>query len=180
MKIGRGNRSTRREPAPAPLCPPQIPNPTWPDSGSNPSLRGGKPATKRLSCGTAKPVACKAYSLTLKVETLHFRNVSNILPDYKAYISEDYILYNHRRENLKPHITWYTHCRKLLSKNKCYTNVFRAFTIPWWRGLTLTDVIPSRWGIMLIQHRSIRCDCSSSRHIAAWESCAPLQQTERR
>jgi hypothetical protein len=30
MKIGRGNRSTRREPAPAPLCPPQIPHElTW-------------------------------------------------------------------------------------------------------------------------------------------------------
>jgi hypothetical protein len=25
MKIGRGNRSTRRKPAPTPLCPPQIP-----------------------------------------------------------------------------------------------------------------------------------------------------------
>jgi hypothetical protein len=25
MRIGRGNRSTRRKPAPAPLCPPQIP-----------------------------------------------------------------------------------------------------------------------------------------------------------
>jgi hypothetical protein len=25
MKIGRGHRGTRREPAPAPLCPPQIP-----------------------------------------------------------------------------------------------------------------------------------------------------------
>jgi hypothetical protein len=25
MKIGRGNRRTRRKPAPAPLCPPQIP-----------------------------------------------------------------------------------------------------------------------------------------------------------
>jgi hypothetical protein len=25
MKLGRGNRSTRRNPAPAPLCPPQIP-----------------------------------------------------------------------------------------------------------------------------------------------------------
>jgi hypothetical protein len=25
MKIGRGNLSTRRKPAPAPLCPPQIP-----------------------------------------------------------------------------------------------------------------------------------------------------------
>jgi hypothetical protein len=26
MKIGRGNRSTRRKPAPAPLCPPQTPH----------------------------------------------------------------------------------------------------------------------------------------------------------
>jgi hypothetical protein len=26
MKIGRVNRSTRRKPAPAPLCPPQIPH----------------------------------------------------------------------------------------------------------------------------------------------------------
>jgi hypothetical protein len=26
MKIARGNRSTRRKPAPAPLCPPQIPH----------------------------------------------------------------------------------------------------------------------------------------------------------
>jgi hypothetical protein len=26
MKTGRGNRSTRRKPAPAPLCPPQIPH----------------------------------------------------------------------------------------------------------------------------------------------------------
>jgi hypothetical protein len=25
MKIGRGNRSNRRKPAPAPFCPPQIP-----------------------------------------------------------------------------------------------------------------------------------------------------------
>jgi hypothetical protein len=25
INIGRGNRSTRRKPAPAPLCPPQIP-----------------------------------------------------------------------------------------------------------------------------------------------------------
>jgi hypothetical protein len=26
MKVGRGNRSSRRKPAPAPLCPPQIPH----------------------------------------------------------------------------------------------------------------------------------------------------------
>jgi hypothetical protein len=30
MKIGRGNRSTRRKPAAVPLCPPQIPHElTW-------------------------------------------------------------------------------------------------------------------------------------------------------
>jgi hypothetical protein len=38
-------------------------NPTWPDLGSNPGCRGGKPATKRLSYGTAylralQPVKC--------------------------------------------------------------------------------------------------------------------------
>jgi hypothetical protein len=30
-----------------------ITNPTWPDPGSNPSRRGGKPATNRLNYGTA-------------------------------------------------------------------------------------------------------------------------------
>jgi hypothetical protein len=29
------------------------PNPTWPDPGSNPGHRGGKPATNRLSYGAA-------------------------------------------------------------------------------------------------------------------------------
>jgi hypothetical protein len=30
MRIGRGNRSTRRKPVPVPLCPPQIPHDlTW-------------------------------------------------------------------------------------------------------------------------------------------------------
>jgi hypothetical protein len=49
MRIGRGNRSTWRKPAPMPLCPPQIPS----DLGSNQGRRGGKPATNCLSYGTA-------------------------------------------------------------------------------------------------------------------------------
>jgi hypothetical protein len=49
MRIGRGNRSTRRKPAPMPLCPPQIPH----DLTSNPGRRGGKPEINRLSYGTA-------------------------------------------------------------------------------------------------------------------------------
>jgi hypothetical protein len=33
------------------FCPSQ--NPTWPDPGSNPGRRGGKPGTNRLSYGAA-------------------------------------------------------------------------------------------------------------------------------
>jgi hypothetical protein len=50
MMTCRGNRSTRRKPAPAPLCPPQTPH-AYQDA--NPGRRGGKPATNRLSKGTA-------------------------------------------------------------------------------------------------------------------------------
>jgi hypothetical protein len=50
LMICRGNPSTRRKPAPVPLCPPQIPH-ACPDA--NPGRRGGKPGTNRLSYGTA-------------------------------------------------------------------------------------------------------------------------------
>jgi hypothetical protein len=50
MIIGRGNRNTRRKPAPVPLVH-HKPHILCPDA--NPGRRGGKPATNRLSCGTA-------------------------------------------------------------------------------------------------------------------------------
>jgi hypothetical protein len=50
MMIGRGNRSTRRKPAPVPLCPPETQH-AAPDA--NPGRRGGKPATNRMNYGTA-------------------------------------------------------------------------------------------------------------------------------
>jgi hypothetical protein len=58
MKIGTGNRSTRRKPAPAPLCPPQIP---LEEPGSNPGRRGGNPATNPLDLwrGLAKHVSAE-------------------------------------------------------------------------------------------------------------------------
>jgi hypothetical protein len=50
MMIGKGNRSSRRKPAPVPIL--STTNPTCcPDA--NPGRRGGKPATNRLSYGTA-------------------------------------------------------------------------------------------------------------------------------
>jgi hypothetical protein len=54
MKTGWGNRSTRRKPTPAPLCPPQ--NPTWQTRSRTPDRSGGKPATNRLSYGVARPI----------------------------------------------------------------------------------------------------------------------------
>jgi hypothetical protein len=48
--IGRGNRSTRRNSVPVPLCPSQTPTCVL---GYEPGRRGGKPATNRLSYGTA-------------------------------------------------------------------------------------------------------------------------------
>jgi hypothetical protein len=41
-------------------------NPTWPDLGSNPGSRGGKPVTNRLSYGTAwKPTIYLISQLTV-------------------------------------------------------------------------------------------------------------------
>jgi hypothetical protein len=51
IKFGRGNRSTRRKPTPAPLCPPQ--NPTWQIRSRTPDRSGGNPVTNRLSYGAA-------------------------------------------------------------------------------------------------------------------------------
>jgi hypothetical protein len=50
MMIARGNRSTRRKPAPVPLFSPQTPH-ACPDVTSG--RRGGKPATNRLIYGKA-------------------------------------------------------------------------------------------------------------------------------
>jgi hypothetical protein len=58
MMIGRGNRITGRKRAPLPLCPPQTPH-ACPDA--NPGRRGGKPATNRLSYGTAS--SCSPVSI---------------------------------------------------------------------------------------------------------------------
>jgi hypothetical protein len=61
MMTGRGNRSTRRKPAPMPLCPPQTPHAC---PHANPGRRGEKPATNRLSYGTAN------FRLALRISIL--------------------------------------------------------------------------------------------------------------
>jgi hypothetical protein len=51
MKLTGENRSTRGENLPSANL--STTNPTWTEPGSNPGLRGGRPATNRLSHGTA-------------------------------------------------------------------------------------------------------------------------------
>jgi hypothetical protein len=51
MKLTGENRQLGEKPVPMPLCPPQISHGL--DLGSNPGLRGERPATNRLSHGTA-------------------------------------------------------------------------------------------------------------------------------
>jgi hypothetical protein len=51
MKLTGENRSTRGKTCPSATF--STTNPTWTDRGSNPGVRGGRPATNRLSHGTA-------------------------------------------------------------------------------------------------------------------------------
>jgi hypothetical protein len=68
MKFGRGNRSTRRKPTPAPLCPPQ--NPTWQTQSQTLDHSGGKPATNRLSYGATffSPISSPLTTCRFTVE----------------------------------------------------------------------------------------------------------------
>jgi hypothetical protein len=54
MKLTGENRSTRGKTCPSATL--SSTNPTWTDPGSNPGPRGERPATNRLSHGTAYPV----------------------------------------------------------------------------------------------------------------------------
>jgi hypothetical protein len=51
MKLTEETRRTRGKTCPSATL--STTNPTWTDSGSNPVLRGGRPAANRLSHGTA-------------------------------------------------------------------------------------------------------------------------------
>jgi hypothetical protein len=63
MKIGKGNRSTRRKPVPAPLCPPQIPHDL-----TRARTRTAAVGSQRL---TVWAVARVALSLTLCKQAAH-------------------------------------------------------------------------------------------------------------
>jgi hypothetical protein len=112
IKFGRGNRSTRRKPTPAPLCPPQ--NPTWQTRSRTLDHSAGKPATNRLIYGAAFfiPISSPLTTRRFTVEVfdpastrvfldpkyggeIFFRNVGWLSTDYTA-------LYPRRQNYSKP------------------------------------------------------------------------------
>jgi hypothetical protein len=90
MKIGRGNRSTRRKPAPAPLCPPQIPLDQTP--GSNPGRRGGKSATNRLSYCAVWRMELGEYIKILSKVTLNRRWWEYVSLTWPSSVSLSFLL----------------------------------------------------------------------------------------
>jgi hypothetical protein len=72
MKLKGENRITRRKSCSSATL--STTNPTWTDPGSNPGLRGERPATNRLSHGTAHSSCskrCQEYSTNI---ILFFKN----------------------------------------------------------------------------------------------------------
>jgi hypothetical protein len=65
MKLAGENRQLGEKSVPEPLCPPQISHGL--DLGSNPGLRGERPATNRLSHGTARRITLRWVFLNYSV-----------------------------------------------------------------------------------------------------------------
>jgi hypothetical protein len=117
IRIGRGNRSTRRKPAPVPLCPPQIPHDlTW---ARTPGRRGGKPATNCLSYGTV--TITRVYCI-------------RILLTYPTVAQQVYALHGSRKQStlrmtLRVSRKQYFHPIRILETNVFFTNI-SSFSCP--------------------------------------------------
>jgi hypothetical protein len=86
MKIGRGNRSTRRKPAPAPLCPPQIPH-----DQTRARTRAAAVGSQRL---TAIQVIVRLLPLQLKGCNIGIIDVEGFMK-YTVEIVRDDMIYVH-------------------------------------------------------------------------------------
>jgi hypothetical protein len=78
MKLTGKNRSTRGKPCPSATL--STTNPTWTDLGSNPGLRGERPATNLLSHGTALNIYILIFTLIL-INAFSVRLVADFLKD---------------------------------------------------------------------------------------------------
>jgi hypothetical protein len=115
MKLTGKKRSTRRKICPSATL--STTNPTWTDPGTNPGLRGGRPAANRLSHGT---------SLDMKLLRIHF------LLQMKANSRDIYIYF---RERIL--LQWsYINCRCV--------HTFVKVKSAWWTVLCAAWVIRLR------------------------------------
>jgi hypothetical protein len=85
MKLTGEDRSTRGKTCPSATL--STTNPTWTDPGSKPGLRGERPATSRLSHGTAKAYNFSMQHVTYKIHN-NYRNTAYVgLVTYLVFVS---------------------------------------------------------------------------------------------
>jgi hypothetical protein len=97
MKIGREDRSTRRTPTPAPLCPQQ--NSTSLDPGLNPRRRGGKPATNSFSL--ARP--CR------NLNGIMLRGGPSFITFLPSFMEVIHTVQTSKRGHRRRHVSWWCH-----------------------------------------------------------------------
>jgi hypothetical protein len=87
MKLTGENQSTRGKTCPSATF--STTNPTWTDPGSNPGLRGGRPATNRLSHGMALLLFSQTLHVSIKpiiIDVCLYENVK-----FKVTISQNFV-----------------------------------------------------------------------------------------
>jgi hypothetical protein len=128
MKTGRGNRSTRRKPTPAPLCPPQ--NPIWQTWSRTPDRSGGKLSQSLSQSLFLLPVLYSSFSCTSRVAVSQCRPAPGVLHSTLVLVSLRHIntvsLWYMRRPNsiISPLTSAFLAvCRGwlLTITNKCYS-----------------------------------------------------------
>jgi hypothetical protein len=85
MKLTKDNRSTRGKTCPSTTL--SNTNPTWTDPGSNTGLRGWRPATNRLSHGTARlcvTVTLNGLVLQPEANIYYLLNINFVDPGGRA------------------------------------------------------------------------------------------------
>jgi hypothetical protein len=150
MKIPRGNRSTRRKPAPAPLCPPQIPHDQTRVQTRAPSM-----GSQRLTAwAMARPILFQLSVYTLPHHIILITNFTllwNITMSTK--MTELYNCFSHRINIIQSNSKSYGKLCEHLSrsfgtenvKNNClissywnHHNVTSSYCIHLWLTLLLT------------------------------------------
>jgi hypothetical protein len=116
MKFGRGNRSTRRKPAPAPLCPPQIPH----DQTRARTLAAAVGSQRLTAWPMARPSIFRIFLPVLSVTVLcpYYFFPFQLYSSLKMKIACSFEIYQTTRRQVPESINLHDQCREILMSHK--------------------------------------------------------------